>query len=536
MVKLNTMDSLPKVKPVAGLKAAILLLLLAGIYYSTVVWLVTKDWARGDFSYGFLIPFIFLYLIWEKKEEFLKLISQPSWVGFLPFLGGMFLFWIGELSGEFFSLYLSFWLTVVGLIWMQIGWEKVKVIGFPLFILLTMFPIPNFLYQKIAFNLKLLSSQLGVYLMQVCGMTVYREGNVIDLGFTQLQVVDACSGLRYFISLMVVGLLVTYFYRAALWKKITLFISIIPLSIVTNSLRIAITCILYKVWGAWVAEGFFHDFSGVFIFMLCIGVLAVEMLVLNKLFPERKETGTQTPPPGYAGKKEVSSSQIHSTSVSSLFHPPQFLVTIFFLGITLTLSHWLDFRDKIPIKKSFDRFPLQVGDWLGTRDTLEQKFIDTLDLSDYVIVNYKNPQGKAINFYVAYYESQRKGESIHSPETCLRGSGWQFKEAGSVSIPVNGPGARSINVNRALMEQGSLKQMVYFWFSQRGRVLTNAYQLKLYTFWDALTRQRTDGALVRIITPVNEFETLSQAEERLKGFTREIVPVLSDFIPGKTIK
>ena len=147
------------------------------------------------------------------------------------------------------------------------------------------------------------------------------------------------------------------------------------------------------------------------------------------------------------------------------------------------------------------------------------------------------------------YESRRKGESIHSPETCLPGSGWEFRNAGkaimqlaapessTVQLPPQVPGQRangstsSITVNRAVMEKGASKQLSYFWFPQRDRVLTNAWELKLYNFWDALTRQRTDGALVRVITPVYPNESVDDADKRLAAFTKEIVPVLNEFLP-----
>lgn len=125
----------------------------------------------------------------------------------------------------------------------------------------------------------------------------------------------------------------------------------------------------------------------------------------------------------------------------------------------------------------------------------------------------------------------RKGESIHSPETRLPGGGWEFKNAGAVTLPVNGLNGDSMRVNKVFMEKGNVKQLSYFWFPQRDRVLTNAWELKWYNFWDALTRQRTDGALVRLITPVYPNEDVPQAEARLTAFTREIVPVLNEFLP-----
>ena len=211
--------------------------------------------------------------------------------------------------------------------------------------------------------------------------------------------------------------------------------------------------------------------------------------------------------------------------------PAQFIVAVVLLGITLALSHGIEFREKIPMTRSFSEFPMKIGEWTGTREFMEQKFIDTLDLSDYIIVDYKNKKGQIVNFYVAYYESQRKGESIHSPSTCLPMSGWIFKQAGEAIITTPGYYGGHMKVRRAFMQKGPYKQVSYYWFPQRGRILTNAYQLKIYNFWDALTKHRTDGALVRVITPVYQGEQVQDADKRLHEFVREVVPVLDGFLP-----
>ena len=500
-------------------KIALYGLLLIGVYYSSLAYMISQ-WEREDYSYCYLIPFIVLYLIWEKRNQLASLPSVSSWKGLIPFILGMVFFWLGELGGEYFTLYISFWLVMVSICWMHLGWKKLKTIAFPLLFSLTMFPFPNFLHNKISVNLKLISSQLGVSMMQLYGMSAYREGNVIDLGFTQLQVVDACNGLRYLFPLIILGILLAYFFRAAFWKKAILVISTLPLSIITNSLRIALTGILYEVWGSKVAEGFFHGFSGWFIFMFSLGVLLLEMWILKKVQGSRfKVQDSKQQERGRVG------------GIQNSFFLPQFVVTVILLGATLALSQGIEFREKIPIKKSFDRFPLKVGEWSGTYQTMEQKFIDALDLSDYAIIEYQDSTGKTVNFYVAYYESQRKGESIHSPATCLPGGGWIFKQAGAVGIPLPANDDGFMKVNRAFMQKSGYKQLSYYWFPQRGRILTNAYQLKIFAFWDALTRQRTDGAMVRVITPVHGLEELEEAEERLQGFTREIVPVLGEFLP-----
>jgi exosortase D (VPLPA-CTERM-specific) len=399
-----------------------------------------------------------------------------------------------------------------------------------------MFPIPHFLYNRISLKLQLISSQLGVALIQLSGMTAYREGNVIDLGFTQLQVVQACSGLRYLISLVVLGLLLAYFFRARFWKRLILVLSTIPLAILANSIRIALTGILYKYVGPKIAEGFFHDFSGWFIFMFALSLLLPGMWLLKKILPdeadlpsERKKSAAQMSP------KDIQQNTPFNAKGKSNVGQILFISNVILLGLTLIISYGVNFRERVPIKKSFDAFPLQIGEWVGIRETMEQQYIDELDLSDYVIVDYKNPQGKSVNFYVAYYESQRKGESIHSPATCLLGGGWIFKEAGAQTIDVPVYNKSSMQVNRAFMEKQGQKQLAYYWFLQRGRNLTNPYQLKFFAFWDALIKQRTDGALIRLITPVYESDSLEQAEKRLQNFTRHIVPCLEEYIPGRDI-
>jgi EpsI family protein len=209
---------------------------------------------------------------------------------------------------------------------------------------------------------------------------------------------------------------------------------------------------------------------------------------------------------------------------------PVFVAAMIVLGATFALSHGVEFRNKVPIARPFSEFPMQVGEWRGTPEIMEQKFRNVLYFSDYIMADYVNAGGRAVSLYVAYYQDQRKGEAVHSPETCLPGGGWEFKEAGDTRISLGG--AASMTVNRAFMEKDGSKQLTYYWFPKMGRVLTKLYQLKLYTFWDSLTRQRTDAALVRIITPVYPGETLEASEKRLQEFTREIVGVLGGFIPA----
>jgi EpsI family protein len=561
---------LKKIPQTGWMKGAVYGIIIAVTYQTALSYMVLKDWVREDYSHCYLIPFVVPYLVWEKRDVLASLPALPSWSAMILFVPGLCLFWLGELGGEFFTMYISLWLLLVGLLWLHLGWQKIRVMAFALFMMLTMFPFPNFINSSILLKLKLISSQLGVMMLQAYGMSAYREGNVIDLGFTQLQVVDACSGLRYVMPLAVLSLLMAYWFRASMWKKIVLCLSSLPLAIMVNSLRIALTGILYTSWGPSVSEGFFHGFSGWLIFVVTIPVLLAEMWILGKIgkAPERaaleSAIGIKEEEPkagildsrfrgndikgrgnhvkgrgngGGGGDSAVQGSDggrdgaAKSTNDWRAFLQPVFIVALLLLVTTFAFSHSIQFKEKKPIAQPLANFPLQLGEWTGNRQLMEQEYINVLTFSDYVIVNYKNASGRAVEFYTAYYDSQRKGESIHSPETCLPAGGWTFEQSGETVLPLSEANGRKITVNRAFILKSGERQLVYFWFPQRGRNLTKIYQLKLFAFWDALTKQRTDGALVRLITPVYPNEKLEDAEARLQGFTRQIVPVLDGFIP-----
>ena len=605
------MKEIINVKSNSWARLAVYVVLLTGIFYSVYQEMIFSWWPNEDFNYCYLILPVVLYLIWDKKDHLAAVPSQPSWMGILPLSLGLCFFWLGELGGEFYTMYMASWLILVGLFWMHLGWEKLKVIWFPIVFLIAMFPPPNVINFPLTLKFKLLSSKIGVAIIQAYGLSAYREGNVIDLGFTQLQVVDACSGLRFLYPLIIMALLLAYFYRGSFWKRAILVISAVPITIITNSFRIAMTGILYKHFGAAAAEGFFHGFSGWFIFMFALVILLLEMWILNGFkgifsnksnsrieglrdsgiegesnygIEELRNSGNEklqsqnhnelregedegqfkaesSKLEGKKGgfnlsnlsnsfnslkgkaQKEIDNSEqlikpieptepIKPAAVKgwqAFFRPPQFIVAILLLGATLALSQGVEFREKIPMSRSFAEFPLQVGEWTGKRDVLEQQFIDRLDFKDYIIVDYRDEKtGKIVNFYTAYYDSQRKGESIHSPETCLPGGGWEFRKAGRTTVAMN---PSDMTINRAFIVQGAAKQLTYYWFPLRDRIATNLWEVKAYNFWDALTRQRTDGALVRLVTPVYKDEEVADADKRLVAFTREIVPVLNEYLP-----
>ncbi|MEI6825227.1 MAG: VPLPA-CTERM-specific exosortase XrtD [Desulfuromonadales bacterium] len=512
---------------VPTLFSLIIFLALASVMYrSTTTYLLMK-WGLDDFTYSYFIPVVVAYLIWEKRAGFAGVPARGTWIGILPALLAIVFYWMGELGGEYTIMFISLWLLSVGALWSIMGWRKLRVIAFPVVLILTMVPPPNILYGNLTLRLKLISSQIGVLMLQLCGLTAYREGNVIDLGFTRLQVVDACSGLRYFFPLIILGILLAYFFKGAVWKKIIIVASTIPISIVTNSMRIASVGILYQFMGSAAAEGFFHDFSGWFIFMISLGILLIEMAVLKRIFPERGNSNLVVPT--FADILHAPLPVQNSNSGFFRYVSLQLLIILLMMGTTAAAVQSVSERNRTPMIKPFSDFPETVGSWVGRKQSLEKMYLDALELNDYLLADFKNSRGEIINSYVAFSDFQSKGKASHSPASCLPGSGWELKEPEKIAV-TDGVG-RTITINRAMMAMGTERRLTYYWFDQRGRILTDLYQIKLFNIIDSITLNRTDGALIRLITPLAANESPESAEARLKDFFRQFNPELRSFLP-----
>jgi EpsI family protein len=230
------------------------------------------------------------------------------------------------------------------------------------------------------------------------------------------------------------------------------------------------------------------------------------------------------------------SDSANRTNPEFVFNKSIFLLLLF-LSITAAASHFIQGReDIIPERKAFLNFPLQLGKWQGRNDYLGQAYLDGLKLTDYVIINYIQPEfGSSINFYSAYYQSQRKGVSVHSPKGCIPGDGWQITQFGQRDIPDITLDGNALQVNRAVIAKGDSRQLVYYWFQQRGRTITNEYLVKWYLFFDAITMNRTDGSLIRLVTPVEKTEDMDVADQRLQSFLKDLIPVVPAYLPGKSV-
>jgi len=500
--------------------------ILAALFWAGLVDMV-RIWNRAEeYGHGYLLPVIAAFLVWQKSDRLRQMEMQGSWTALALVLTGLALFFAGSFSSIFAVIQYAFVLTLLGTVWSYMGWRAFLVVLVPLLLLFFMIPLPVFLYQGLSSALQLISTDIGVWVIRLFDISVYVEGNVIDLGQFKLQVVEACSGLRYLFPLTSLAFIAAYLFKGAWWKKAIIFLSSIPITVLMNSFRIGMIGVLVEYWGIEQAEGFLHDFEGWVVFMACIGLLIVEMWVLAKIGPDRKTLAEAfaiefpAPPPKDA---EVRIRKV----------PAPFIASLLLLAAALAASLALGQREEIiPERKVFAEFPSHVDGWQGRRDRLESIYLDALKLDDYYIGDFVRPGDPApVNFYVAYYASQRAGESAHSPRSCIPGGGWKIADLREVTLDDVIWNGRPLKVNRLVIELGDTRQLVYYWFQQRGRNITNEYAVKWYLLEDAIRRNRTDGALVRLTTPVAPGEPLEAGDARLREFAREVVPILKDYVP-----
>lgn len=512
--------------------AALPAVLLGIIYSNGIAYMVHKWYADENYGHGFFVPLISLYLIWQQRHRLREKRLQGSWWGVPVLLIGVGLYFIGELATIYVVVHLSLWVVLIGLTLAAIGGEGMRIITFPLFYLLAMIPLPDFLYQGLSGWLQLVSSALGVGCLQIIGVTAFREGNVIDLGPIQLQVVEACSGLRYLFPLAALALICAYLFREKLWKRVLLFLSSFPIAIFLNGFRIGMTGLLVDLYGTQTAEGFFHSFSGWLLFVSSLSILFAEMWLLARIDAGKRKEFREW---FGAGLDPVEAPRLSATgSFQTALRPPPstYLFSVALLVPVLIVSMQINAREEIvPSRESFTEFPMQVATWSGKPLVMEEAYRDALRFDDYLLADYQSPERVPINLYVAYYGSQKKGQSAHSPRTCIPGGGWEITSLRTIRIGGEGAATPPLWANRVLIQKGDQKQLVYYWFQQRGRILTNEYLVKFYLLWDAVTLNRTDGALVRLTAAISPGESESSVDDRLVGFARTVRPHLGRYIP-----
>ena len=249
------------------------LLFTAGLYRG-VLPDMARQWSEDpNYSHGFIVPLIAAFFVYERRQDILKVTVEPWWPGLALLLLGLLQLVIGWLGTEFFTMRSSLVVTLAGMTLFFFGKRLFRLMLLPIAYLLFMVPLPYIIYDMVAFPLKLFVTRASIAFLKLVGVVVMREGNVIMLPLTTLEVADACSGIRSLISLLALAVAYAFFLKITQLRRTLLVLAAIPIAIFTNALRVIGTGLLAQYWGAQAAEGFFHEFAGMAVFVLAIVLL-----------------------------------------------------------------------------------------------------------------------------------------------------------------------------------------------------------------------------------------------------------------------
>lgn len=261
-------------------------ILIAGfvfVYHKAILMLIS-DWSKDpNFSHGFLIPFVALYMIWYKKNELGEIIPKPSLTGIVVIVCGMMIHMAGSLGSELFLMRFSMIITLSGIIIYFCGFEIFKRVLIPVAYLIMMIPIPTILWNQVAFPLQLFSAQLSAKAINMLNIPVFREGNILNLANTSLEVVDACSGIRSLTSLLALTGAFSFLAPLSIIKKWILFFSAVPIAVAVNVIRLTITGCMAAWIGPETAQGFLHDISGLIIFGAALILVYLVFMIEMKI-------------------------------------------------------------------------------------------------------------------------------------------------------------------------------------------------------------------------------------------------------------
>ena len=503
----------------------ILIPLLLILYYSILFEMVMDWWENPDYSHGFLVPIVSIYFVWTRRKELARLPVLPNRYGLLLLLAGIGILILGNVGAELFLMRTSFIIVIAGLIVTLLGRDFLKELLFPVGFLIFMVPLPAIVFNAVAFPLQIFSAQAATFCLQSMQIPVFREGNLIHLSTSIMEVTEACSGIRSLMSLIALGTLFAYIAQSVNWKRVLIIVSSVPIAILANAFRVTGTGMLAHYVGEDAAQSFYHTFSGWLVFIVALGLLVVVGLIVSWIpdgMVKRLETLPETRP---QRKKRAFRFPLITSAV--------------ILMLTVVVNQSISHGEPVIIRDKLENFPYLVNEWKSKELRFGIKAVRALGVSDYMMRKYfreadGDDSGKSLSLYVGYYDSQRKGATYHSPKNCLPGSGWEIIKTERVQIPVTQNLGRmhTYTVNKIIIQKGLEQQMILYWYQDRGRVIASEYWAKIYLVWDAMTKNRTDGALVRISVPMKQNTPADHAFEIGEDFAKQVFPILSRYLPG----
>ena len=499
---------------------------LCGLYHSVLLGLWDTWMEQDQYSYAVLIPLIFAYLIKERWALITSSKISSSFLGLLIVFAGYLFFLFGTFSFHGFTSRFSFLIMLSGFMLYGLGWGVFKRLVFPLSILLFMIPFPELLDRIFSVKLRLISSALTEQLLHLLGISVFRQGNIIDIGTMQFNVVDACSGMNYLLPLLCLAIIIGYFFSKSLWVRFFLFISAIPITVALNVIRIASTAVIADYWTREIASGFMHAFSGWLLFMLGFVLLFIELKILVRFFKQKPNSTLRNKPTQKIERKYVNES----------IGPLPIIVTVCLFAIFIGGYYAIASKKaNFPVPNLSD-LPRVIDGYKEGKMVPEDKGIKAFSsVTDSITCVYTKNEADPIVVYIGYYRTTPNLKGfIHTPEVCLESTGWKVKEINNYELRV-ADDSLMINCRLVFSERPGIKQVLVYWY-QIGDFATGHERLAhLYTGYDAIFGNYDDAVKIMISKNYIHASEREKSFQELVSFVRAFYPcfIKTIQVPGK---
>jgi exosortase D (VPLPA-CTERM-specific) len=482
-------------------------------------------WTQPEYSHAwFILPLAALIFIQRFSTVRLGGYRAPGvLVAILSIVMMLFAWAIGSYTVSVDGAILG----IMGFVWSSLGTQAMRTLTAPLIYLFFLVPLPVAVYGPASLEMQLLSSKLGMVLISLFHVPASLDGNIIILPSARLEVAEACSGLRYLFPLVSFAFLISMLVEDRFWKKALIVLSSFPIAIALNAGRIAMIAVLLDRFDIDTSTDSVHAFEGFAVFSLCLVLLFLEVWCLLGIgSPRGRFVGFDLLVLDRGAFQRLISWPASRTSLLA--------AAILLVGTSLVASPAVR-TELVPQRQPLALFPMEFKGWHGIPQTLDSETLKALGLTDYLLADYTNDAiaGGPLNFYIAYYASQRGGIHSHSPQACMPGGGWGILGQSITTVPLTDGG--SITANRVVIEKRAVRQIVYYWFEERGRHIAKESAAKYYALKDALVANRSDGALIRIVAPITAGDEAT-ADSLARKMVADTSALLQSFVPGQMTK
>jgi exosortase D (VPLPA-CTERM-specific) len=485
------------------------------------VWTVPGHEIRAAVPLASLLMFVQVLRTLPAAVE-----TRPSrWCGVLLTAIALALALLGNLALLDDLVIFAMVVWVGGLIVTVFGLRRSLSFWAPAASLTLMFPFPGFVYWPVVDVLQRVSVAIGMSISRAGGASPTIDGQLVEFGMYQLRIDDASSTLTGIFPLVLLALLFATFWRGRFWMRVLPLLISVPVVVLMTGLRIGLLGILANGIDVAAPQNFLAASAGWVFVAACLAAMVPVFAAFRFARTRRRIGEAETPATGttagFAGLSETSM--------------PRAMTAVAVMSAILSAAFVLTPSRAVPevARDSFSLFPPEIGDWAGSSTAIAWSTEWILDADDYMNIDYNNPAERApINLWSAYYyEQTREAGAIHSPQVCLPGGGWNIVSFGSIDFREEGAVGLDLQINRMVITKDGAKQLVYYWFEGRGKRVANEFFARALVKLDRITKGRTDGALVRLVTPVLSGETEDDADARLRRFAILVLPRLPRHIP-----